>query len=92
MIQPDTNKIQENKELLEQARIIFIEIKANYADFLSSLRYENLNDKKKNRYLRRKMEDISGYDDYENNLNKHFSFEEELMIENKGYTSFLKLL
>ena len=51
----------EYKELLEQARLIFIEIKANYAGFLSSLKYENFSDKKKSKLLRRKMEDASGF-------------------------------
>jgi hypothetical protein len=51
-----------------------------------------LSDKKKNKYLRRKMEDLSGYDNYEINLNKNFNFEEEIMIENKGYVSFFKLI
>jgi hypothetical protein len=38
------------------------------------------------------MEDLSGYDNYEINLNKNFNFEEEIMIENKGYVSFFKLI
>lgn len=92
MIGGEKSKGEGYKELLEQARLLFIEIKANYAEFLSSLRYENLNDKKKNKFLRRKLEDISGYDNWEININKNFSFEEELISQNKGFTSFVKLI
>lgn len=50
-----TNAPTEVKDLLEETRLIFNDIKTNYGDFLSSLKYENLGDKKKTKMIRRKV-------------------------------------
>jgi hypothetical protein len=81
------------KDLLEETRLIFNDIKTNYGEFLSSLKYENLADKKKTKVIRRKMEEMpGGAEGWESIMNKQFSFEDELINQNGGFTSFVNLI
>lgn len=81
------------KELLDETRLIFNDIKTNYGEFLSSLKYENLTDKKKTKILRRKMDEMpGGAEGWESIMSKQFSFEDELVSQNAGFSSFVNLI
>lgn len=65
----------ENKVLLDRMRGTYNELKSNYVDLLTSLRYENLNERKKKNRVKR-TEEIEGDEGWENNITKELSFEE----------------
>jgi len=67
----------ENKVLLDQTRTVFNDLKENYIEFLSSLKYDslsNINDKKKLKQVRRRIEELQGDDSYDLNITKNYSF------------------
>lgn len=80
---------KENKILLDRMRAAYNTLKSNYVSFLSSLRYDNLAERKKRV---KRIEEIDSDEGWENNILKSFNFEEELLVQNNGYLSFLKLL
>ena len=51
---------ESNQQLLDQTRSTFNDIKQNYSDFLSSLKYESLAEKKAAKNTRRRMEEAVG--------------------------------
>ena len=73
-------------------RATFNELKANYSEFLQSLKYESLSDKKNSKNTRRRIEEAFGDDGWESLVEKPLSFEEEMVAENNGYNAFCKLL
>lgn len=50
----------EQKALLDRMRMIYNDLKATYVDFLSSLRYDNLAERKKVRNRVKRQEEIEG--------------------------------
>jgi len=50
----------EQKALLDRMRMIYNDLKVTYVDFLSSLRYDNLAERKKVRNRVKRQEEIEG--------------------------------
>lgn len=60
--------------MLERMRATYNEIKINYVEFLSSLRYENLGERKKVKNRIKRMEEIEGDEGWESNITRELSF------------------
>lgn len=78
--------------MLDEVRSVFNELKLNYQEFLSSLRYESISEKQRRKYNRRRVEEMEDDEGWENNITKNFSFEEELAIQNAGLLCFQRML
>lgn len=50
----------ENKAMLDRMRATYNELKSNYVDLLTSLRYENLSERKKVKNRIKRIEEIEG--------------------------------
>lgn len=50
----------EQKALLDRMRMVYNDLKVTYVDFLNSLRYDNLTDRKKVKNRVKRQEEIEG--------------------------------
>ena len=64
----------EKKVLLERMRATYNDIKTNYVEFLSSLRYDNLGERKKVKNRIKRMEEIEDDEGWESNITRELSF------------------
>ena len=81
----------------EQIKNIVREIKTQYFNFLSSLKYENFNEKKMEDDFKtssnQQTEELPfiSPSDLQNTKEEHLCFEEELATENSGYAAYINL-
>ena len=60
--------------MLERMRATYNDIKTNYVEFLSSLRYDNLGERKKVKNRIKRMEEIEDDEGWESNITRELSF------------------
>ena len=60
--------------MLERMRATYNDIKTNYVEFLSSLRYDNLGERKKVKNRMKRMEEIEDDEGWESNITRELSF------------------
>ena len=71
---------------------MFRDIKINYMEFLSSLKYENMAEKVSNSRNKKKTQETAKTESWHEVAEKEFSFEDEVVNQNAGLYHFTQLL
>lgn len=81
---------KEIMQLLDHSMMMFRDIKVNYMEFLSSLKYENVGEKSTTK--KKKTDDSAKVETWNEVAEKQYVFEDQIISQNSGLYHFTQLL